>query len=163
MGQFLNNLADPTKIVAANVVPGEGFETIIRPSLIVKAGTVKLGVTAVVDPESIAKLSDPDKDELLPTVKRPDEVLPSVFAELEGKSDYQILMVQAPPEEAKRLASAYPGFDVVVSTSSARRPGERPPDAQRRQDDAGQRRPTRQVRGGGRVLQRRAPRRGITG
>ena len=118
MAQFLNNLAEPTKIVAANVTPGAGFETIIQPSLIVEAGKLKLGVTAVVDPESIAKLNDPDKDELLPTVKRPDDVLPAVFADLDGKSDYQILMVQAPPEEAKRLASAYPGFDVVVSTSS---------------------------------------------
>jgi hypothetical protein len=44
-------------------------------------------------------------------------VLPGVLAELEPKSDYQVLMVQGPPELAKSLATAYPGFDVVVSTS----------------------------------------------
>ena len=83
---------------------------------------MKLGVTAVVEPESLAKLSDPDKDELLTAVKRPDEVLPSILAELEGKSDYQVLMVQGPPEEAKRLASAYPGFDIVMSKSAPTTP-----------------------------------------
>ena len=32
IAQFLNNLGEPTKIVAANVVPAAGFETTIRPS-----------------------------------------------------------------------------------------------------------------------------------
>ncbi|MDR3619941.1 MAG: multiheme c-type cytochrome [Paludisphaera borealis] len=129
MAQFLNAFSEPdnpTKILAANVTPGPGFETIIQPSTIVEAGTVKLGVTAVIDPENIAKLSDPDKDELLPTVKRADDVLPSVLAELEGKSDYQILMVQGTPDEAKRLASAYPGFDIVVSKSAIDDPEQDP-------------------------------------
>ena len=57
----------------------------------------------------------------MPSIKRPDEVLGSVLADLESKSDYQVLMVQASPEEAKRLALAYPGFDVVVATSPVRR------------------------------------------
>ena len=40
-----------------------------------------------------------------------------MFAELDGKSDYQVLMVQGPPALAKRLAEAYPGFDIVIATS----------------------------------------------
>ncbi len=40
-----------------------------------------------------------------------------MLAELEPKSDYQVLMVQGPPALAKRLAEAYPGFDIVVATS----------------------------------------------
>ena len=117
--QFLNGLEGGTKLVAANVVPGPGFESVVLPSIVTEAGLVKLGVTAVLDPEAIAKLSDPDKDALIPTVKKPDEVLPAVFKDLDGKSDYQVLLVQAPPEEARRLAAAYPGFDVVVATSEA--------------------------------------------
>ena len=46
---------------------------------------------------------------------------------MEGKSEYQVLMVQGPPEQAKRLATAYPGFDVVVSTSQFADPLEREP------------------------------------
>jgi hypothetical protein len=129
MAQYLNAFSDPgspTKILAANVTPGAGFETVIQPSTIVKAGPVKVGVTAVVDPESLAKLSDPDKDELLTAVKRPDEVLPSILGELEGKSDYQVLLVQGPPDEAKRLASAYPGFDIVMSRSALDDPEQDP-------------------------------------
>ena len=50
-------------------------------------------------------------------LKRPSDVLPGVLAELETKSDYQVLMVQGPPALAKSLAEAYPGFDIVVATS----------------------------------------------
>ena len=52
--QFLNGLGDSTKIVAANVQPGAGFESKIQASQIISAGPVKLGVTAVVDPDAIA-------------------------------------------------------------------------------------------------------------
>ncbi len=116
LGIFLNDLGDTTKIVVANV-EAPGYESLFRPSLIVTAGTVKLGVTSVIDPEALKKLSDPDKDTIFPKVQRPDEVLPGVLADLEPKSDYQVLMVQGPPALAKRLAEAYPGFDIVVSTS----------------------------------------------
>jgi hypothetical protein len=116
LGDFLNDLGDTTKIVVANV-EAPGYESLFRPSLIVTAGPVKLGVTAVIDPEALKKLADPDKDTIFPKVQRPDEVLPGVLADLEPKSDYQILMVQGPPALARRLAEAYPGFDIVVSTS----------------------------------------------
>ena len=108
--QFLNGLGESTKIVVANVQPGTGFESRIESRRIITAGPLKLGVTAIVDPDSLEKLADPDKPDLLPTIKRPDDVLGSVLAEMEAKSDYQVLMVQGPVELAKRLASAYPGF-----------------------------------------------------
>ena len=125
--QVLNGLGDSTKIVVANVRPGAGFESKIQASQIISAGPVKLGVTAVVDPEAIAQLNDPDKTELMPVVQRPDDVLGAALAAMEGKSEYQVLMVQGPPEQAKRLATAYPGFDVVVSTSQFADPLEREP------------------------------------
>jgi hypothetical protein len=117
LGLFDNGLGDTTKIVAANVQPAPVFERIFRPSLIVAAGPVKLGITAVIDPETLEKLSDPDKETLLPAIKSPEAVLAGVLADLESKSDYQVLMVQATAEVAKRLAAANPGFDVVVATS----------------------------------------------
>jgi len=125
--QYLNGLGDATKIVVANVHPGAGFESRIQTSHIISAGPVKVGVTAVVDPEAIAQLNDPDKGELLGVVHRPDDVLGAALTGMEGKSEYQVLMVQGPPELAKRLATAYPGFDVVVSTSQADDPLEREP------------------------------------
>src|SRR5262249_38445865 len=105
---FLNGLEETTKIVVANVAPPAGYETLFRASLVATAGPVKLGITAVIDPEAIRNLNDPDKDLLQAAAKRPDEVLPAVLAELEPKSDYQVLMVQGPPALARRLAEAYP-------------------------------------------------------
>ena len=124
MGLFDNNLGDKTKIVVANVQPEQIYEKLFRSSIVVAAGPVKLGVTAVIDPETLQKLSDPDKDVTLTAIKPPDEVLPGVLADLESKSDYQVLMVQGPPALAKRLGEAYPGFDVVVcDLADGRSPG----------------------------------------
>jgi len=123
-----NSLGDTTKVVAANIQPEAVYEKIFRPSVVVTAGPVKLGITSVTDPEALAKLVDSEKDVVLPTIKRPDDVLPAVLAALEAESDYQILMVQGPPALAKRLGEAYPGFDVVVATSEAADPFNHEPD-----------------------------------
>jgi hypothetical protein len=117
LGLFDNGLGDATKIVVANVEPDAVYKRFIQPSRVVTGGPVKLGVTAVIDPDSLQKLNDPDKDTLLTNVKVPDAVLSSVLSDLETKSDFQVLMVQGPPELAQRLAKAFPGFDVVVATS----------------------------------------------
>lgn len=117
--QFLNSQDGPTKLLSANLVPGVGFESVVQPQVVLQAGPLKLGVTAVIDPAAIENLSDPDKEALITAVKPPDEVLPAVLKDLESQSDYQVLMVQAPPAEARRLAAAFPGFDIVVSTSEA--------------------------------------------
>jgi hypothetical protein len=114
---LLNSLGEKSKIVVANVAAPAGFESMFRTSQVVTAGPFKVGVTAVIDPEALEKLNDPDKELLTAGLKRPSDILPGVLAELEPKTDYQVLMVQGPPELAKNLATAYPGFDVVVSTS----------------------------------------------
>lgn len=101
----------------ANVQPEPVYEKLFRSNMVVTAGPVKLGVTAVIDPATLQKLSDPDKDVILKSIKPPDEVLPAVLAQLEPKSDYQVLMVQGPPALAKRLGEAFPAFDVVFATS----------------------------------------------
>ena len=117
LGLFDNGLGDATKIVVANVEPDAVYKRFFRPSLVVTAGPVKLGVTTVIDPEFLLKLNDPEKDALLPVIKSPDLVLPGVLSDLEARSDFQVLMVQGTPELAHRLAKALPGFDIVVSTS----------------------------------------------
>jgi Cytochrome c554 and c-prime len=117
LGLFLNSLGEKTKIVVANVAAPAGFEPLFRTSLVVTAGPVKIGVTSVIDPESLDMLNDPDKELLTKGLKRPGDVLPGVLADLESKSQYQVLMVQGPPKLARSLAEAYPGFDIVVATS----------------------------------------------
>ncbi len=119
LGLFDNGLGDTTRIVVANVEPEEVFKKTFRTSMIVPAGPIKLGFTAVIDPAALQKLNDPDKDALLPRIKEPDAVLPGVLTELESKSDYQILMVQGSPDQARSLAKANPGFDIVVATSDS--------------------------------------------
>ena len=128
LGLFDNNLGEKTKIVVANVQPEQIYEKLFRKSVVVTAGRVKLGITGVIDPEGLQKLSDPDKDVALTGLKPPEEVLPKVLAELEAASDYQVLLVQGPPAMAKRLGEALPGFDVVVATSEFPDPLSREPE-----------------------------------
>jgi hypothetical protein len=119
LGLLDNNLTSgKTRIVAANVQPEKIFEKLFQTSVIATAGPVKLGITAVTDPGTLQNLNDPEKDALLPSVKRPEDVLPGVLAELESRSDFQVLMVQGSPALARQLAEAYPGFDIVLATST---------------------------------------------
>lgn len=117
--RFLNTLPDSPdapKIVAANVKPAlADFESRLRPSVRAAVGPIKIGVTAVLDPEAFAALKDDTKTDL--EVCAPEEALPAVLADLERDTDLQVLMVQGPLAMAKRLGLAHPGFDVVVATS----------------------------------------------
>lgn len=114
VGQILNLQGDKTRIVAANIVAA-GLEAKIVPFVKVQAGAIKVGITAVVDPSKIKALKDPSLDLL--TIKTIEETLPAILTELEKDTKSQVLLVQAAPEEAKKLALKYPGFDVVIGTS----------------------------------------------
>jgi hypothetical protein len=116
LGLFDNSLGDTTKVLAANAQPDTIYDRIFKKSIVVPVGPVKLGITAIVDPEALDKLADPDRATLLPTIKPPGDVLPEIFADLDAKTDYQVLMVQGPHEMAKRFAESYPGFDIVIAT-----------------------------------------------
>ncbi len=127
--RFLNSLPDDKtapKIVAANATPTlDDFGTRLKPSVRTAVGTVKLGVTSVLDPAAFAEIKDAEKDVYLKVVP-PEDVLPGVLADLEKDTDVQILMVQGPLAMAKRLGLAYPGFDIIVSTSEFVEPKSQP-------------------------------------
>jgi hypothetical protein len=117
LGMFLNCFGQSPKIVAANVQVDPVFAKLFQPSVVAAAGPVKIGVTGVIDPDQLMKLKDSEKDSLIPSIKDPGQVLGGVLADLESKSDFQVLLVQGPPELAKKLGQAHPGFDIVVATS----------------------------------------------
>jgi hypothetical protein len=127
LGFYLNE-KDKIKIVAANVAPvGDfkaAFEGVIRESVTAQAGPFKVGITSVLDPATYRQLKDPDLANL--EVKDPASVLPGVLKALEASTDFQVLMVQGPPELARKLGEAFRGFDVVVSTSVYADPSSKP-------------------------------------
>jgi hypothetical protein len=110
-------------------VTAPGLEAKFVPSVRATAGTIKFGITAVVDPAALKALRDPSLDLL--AVKPIDATLPAVLADLEKDTQTQVLLVQGPPELAKGLAKKYTGFDVVVATSAYPDP---PADAERLND-----------------------------
>ena len=128
VGQFLNLPGDKLKVVAANV-EAAGLGAKVVPSVRATLGNVKVGITAVVAPEALQALKDPSLDLLTP--KPIDPGLGSVLADLEKDTQTQVLLIQAPPAEAKAVAAKYPGFDVVVATGGLTDP---PDDAERIND-----------------------------
>ena len=128
LGSFVDDLGPATTVVVANVQPAPRYEPVVRPSRVVAAGPVRLGITAVVDPAAVGATADPDRPGLLPSIRRPEDVLPGVLADLQSRSDFQVLMVQGPPELAGRLAAAFPDLDIVISTSETDTPRSRHPD-----------------------------------
>jgi hypothetical protein len=115
LGQYLN-LGESPKILAANVKPTAGFEQTILPSTVTTAGEKKIGITAVISPDSLKQINDPTLQDLL-TVTEPSEALKTVAPALASSSDWQVLLVQGAPELAPKLAAEFPQFDVVVATS----------------------------------------------
>jgi hypothetical protein len=115
---FLNQ-KDQLRFVCANVELTadlrDAFAGTIRDHVISQAGPYKLGVTSVLDPATFNRLNDPDKSML--EVKPVDSVLGATLQKLEAASDVQILLVQGPSALGKKYAEAYPGFDIVISTS----------------------------------------------
>ncbi len=112
------------KFLAANARPTKDFEATLRPTTLAQAGPIAIGIASVIDPASFEALHDPDA--ALLTVTPPDAAIPGVLAELAGKSQVRVLMVQGPPEEGRRLAEKFPGFDLVVSRSKFADPDARP-------------------------------------
>jgi hypothetical protein len=124
---LLESSDEPLKVVSANAIPTPdlGFEKMLRPNIRTTVGPVKVGVTSVLDPAAFEALKDTGKSDLL-TIKPPEETLPAVLADLETDTNIQVLMVQGPPELARRLALQFPGFDLVVSTHPFPDPPDKP-------------------------------------
>jgi hypothetical protein len=119
LGIYRDDLGTKTKLVISNIRASAPFEGLFTPGIVADLGSVKLGITSVVEPALLANLDDPDKAKLLPTIESAGDVLPRILADLESKTDYQALLVQGPFEVAERLAVSNPGFDVVIAASDA--------------------------------------------
>lgn len=114
-------------VLCANVRPkeGSGFEEMIKPSLVIEANGVKVGVAAVMDGDAFAKLNDPDKATFLEATEAKAALAP-VIEELKKSSDVQVLLANVPTDAAKGLAEAFPDFDIVFAGSDIPDPDSEP-------------------------------------
>ena len=99
-----------------------GFDAGITPaSRVIKAGEMKVGVTAVLGTQHQKEINN-DEIEL----KDPVEALRSVVPDLKQKADYLVLLAHATKEESIELARLFPEFDVVVTSDGPPTPPARP-------------------------------------
>jgi len=109
---------EPTPYVSANVGL-LGLDANITPRFrVVEAGGVKIGITAVLGDEEAGRIRNDDV-EVVPAAEALAAVAPQLAA---ARCDHQVLLSWASPEETKRLAAAFPQFDVVVTAGGADEP-----------------------------------------
>jgi hypothetical protein len=108
----------PTPFISANVGL-LGLDANITPRYrVVNAGGMKIGITSVLGDAEAAQVRN-DAIEIVPAAK----ALGNVAADLaKAGCAHQILLSWASPEETRKLAAAYPQFDIVVTAGGADEP-----------------------------------------
>jgi hypothetical protein len=113
-GQLPRQLLD-VPLVSANVVPkAAGFPRVQRyvvREVQVEAKTgkkLRIGISGVLyDPEDRVAKNEFD-------VRQPEQAIRDVLAEMEPKTDYQVIMIDAGVGKAVSLATLNPGIDLLV-------------------------------------------------
>ena len=108
----------PTPFISANVGL-LGLDANITPRFrVVDVGGMKIGITSVLGDAEAAQTRN-DAIEIVPATK----ALTAVAADMtKAGCSHQILLSWASPEETKKLADAFPQFDIVVTAGGADEP-----------------------------------------
>jgi hypothetical protein len=113
--------------VACNVVLGGDRDLgVIVPQTIVEVGGVKVGVTGLLGKSFMPELnSQIEAGEV--EVLDPIESLREQLAVLEqSQPDVRVLLLHAPPSEARQIAAEFSDFDVIVATHGPEDPNPQP-------------------------------------
>ena len=101
-----------------------GLDTGLTPRFqIVEAGGLKIGIASVLGDSEVDTIRN-DSLEMIPAAEALGEVSQQLSA---AGCDHQVLLSYASPEESRRLAEAFPQFDVVVTAGGADEPPMIPP------------------------------------
>jgi hypothetical protein len=111
----------PSIFVSANVGLFGFDQNITQTSRIIKAGGMRIGVTAVLGKAYQKEFNDPEI-----ALLAPEDALNKIVPELKQKADYLVLLANATKEESKALVKKYPEFNVVVVAESHELPPNTP-------------------------------------
>ena len=103
----------PSVFVSANVGLFGFDQNVTQTSRIVKAGGMKIGVTAVLGKQYQKQFRNTDVETCDPEV-----ALNKIVPELKRNADYLVLLANATQEEAIELVKKYPEFNVVAVADS---------------------------------------------
>ncbi len=118
----------PSAFISANIGL-YGFDAhIMQTSRIVKAGGMKIGVTAVLGREYLKEIKHLQKDGDTSEIEMIDPVaaLKKIVPELKKNADYLVLLANATQAEAIALAGQFPEFNVVVVSEGPELPPNKP-------------------------------------
>jgi hypothetical protein len=109
---------EPTPYLSANVGL-LGLDANITPRFrIIEVGGLSIGITAVLGDQEASQVRNDDV-EVVPAAEALAAVAPKLAA---AGCDHQVLLSWAAAEETKRLAAAFPQFDIVVTAGGADEP-----------------------------------------
>ncbi len=105
----------PSIFVSANVGLFGFDQNITQTSRIIKAGGLRIGVTAILGNEYRKGVNDPDNIKTCPA----EAALSKIVPQLKQDSDYLVLLANATEAEAIDLAKRFPEFNAVVAAESS--------------------------------------------
>ena len=125
VGEVAAAIAEPdgskSRFVSANVGLFGAESGLTQRWVIIEQGGHKIGVTSVLADALQSAINNPDI-----ALQKADAALEQVLPELTKAADFRVLLAQADPAEARRLAQKFPGFQVVVCSGHIDEPPSRP-------------------------------------
>jgi len=118
----------PSVFVSANVGLYGFDQKITQTSRVIKAGGMRIGVTAILGRQYQKQISNPEKGVANPEIEMcgPEAALKKIVPELKRNADYLVLLANATRGEAIELAKKFPEFNVVVVSEGAELPPDKP-------------------------------------
>lgn len=103
----------PSMFLSANVGLFGFDQKITQTSRVIKAGGLRIGVTAVLGKEYQKEVNKPEVNPEIEMID-PEVALRKIVPDLKQKSDYMILLANTTKAEAVELAKKFPEFNVIA-------------------------------------------------
>jgi hypothetical protein len=111
----------PSMFLSANVGLYGFDQNVTQTSRVVKAGGMRIGVTAILGKDYQKQVINSEVE-----MRDPEAVLRKIVPELKQNADYLLLLANATTAEAEDLARKFPAFNVVVVADSPELPPNTP-------------------------------------
>ncbi len=125
IGEVAAAIAEPdgskSRFVSANVGLFGADSGLTQRWVVIEQAGLKLGVTSVLADAQHVTINNPDI-----ALQKVDAALEQVTSELTKASEFRVLLAQAEPAEARRLAQKFPDYQVIVCSGHIDEPPSRP-------------------------------------
>jgi hypothetical protein len=101
--------------LSANLVNKKSGETLFKPSVSVRAGSMKIAIIGLTDNRIAGSISLGDENE----IKNWQDTLPGLVPKLTEKHQFLVLLTSLSERDCRAIAKEYPSIDLVIQASGS--------------------------------------------